>query len=55
MKKRDDHSPRHFPSRQQQKPPSTDPELTQLVAAWPPLPNALKAGIVAMVRLGEER
>ena len=28
----------------------TDPDLAALVAAWPKLPEALKAGIVAMVK-----
>ena len=28
----------------------TDPDLAAVVAAWPTLPEALRAGIVAMVR-----
>ncbi len=28
----------------------TDPDLAAVVAAWPVLPEALKAGILAMVR-----
>jgi hypothetical protein len=28
----------------------TDPDLSSLIAAWPTLPPALKAGIVAMVK-----
>jgi hypothetical protein len=28
----------------------TDPELATVVAAWPELPAALRAGIVAMVK-----
>ena len=28
----------------------TDPELAVLVAAWPTLPEPIRAGIVAMVR-----
>jgi len=28
----------------------TDPDLVALVAAWPALPSAVRAGIVAMVR-----
>jgi hypothetical protein len=28
----------------------TDPDLARIVDAWPTLPSALKAGIVAMVR-----
>ncbi|NOS99622.1 MAG: hypothetical protein HOP29_03240 [Phycisphaerales bacterium] len=28
----------------------TDPELAAVVAAWPTLPDAIRAGIVAMVR-----
>ncbi len=28
----------------------TDPDLAAVVAAWPELPEALKAGIVAMVK-----
>jgi len=28
----------------------TDPDLAALVTAWPELPEALKAGIVAMVK-----
>jgi len=28
----------------------TDPDLTAVVEAWPDLPEALKAGIVAMVK-----
>jgi hypothetical protein len=30
--------------------PPADPELARLVKAWPMLPLALKAGIVAMVK-----
>jgi hypothetical protein len=30
-------------------PTPTDPELTAVVAAWPDLPRAIRAGIVAMV------
>lgn len=31
-----------------------DPDLSQVIAAWPMLPPALRAGIVAMVRgIGE--
>ena len=29
---------------------STPPELAAIVAAWPTLPDAFKAGIVAMVK-----
>jgi hypothetical protein len=28
----------------------TDPDLARIVAAWPGLPEAIKAGIVAMVK-----
>jgi hypothetical protein len=28
----------------------TDPDLVALVAAWPKLPEAIKAGILAMVK-----
>ena len=28
----------------------TDPDLAALVAAWPGLPEAIRAGIVAMVK-----
>ena len=31
-------------------PKPTDPELAAVVAAWPDLPPALRAGIVAMVK-----
>ena len=30
--------------------PPTDPDLARLVAAWPRLPNAIKAGIAALVQ-----
>ena len=39
----------HFPAHSTQTPP-TDPDLTSLIAAWPTLPPALKAGITAMVK-----
>ncbi len=29
---------------------STDPHLTKIVKAWPSLPEAIRAGILAMVR-----
>ena len=29
---------------------SGDPDLTAIVSAWPTLPHALRAGIVAMVK-----
>jgi hypothetical protein len=32
----------------------TDPDLVAVIAAWPDLPEALKAGIVAMVRASVE-
>ena len=35
--------------------PQTDPDLAALVAAWPELPEALKAGIVAMVRVALQK
>jgi hypothetical protein len=28
----------------------TDPDLARIVAAWPSLPDAVRAGIVAMVK-----
>src|SRR5271166_3787559 len=31
----------------------TDPDLAAVVAAWPHLPEAIKAGIVAMVKAAE--
>ena len=31
-----------------------DPDLSAVVNAWPQLPSALKAGIVAMVRAAED-
>ncbi len=31
-------------------PPPADPELSALVAAWPSLPTAVRAGVIAMVR-----
>lgn len=33
--------------------PPSDPDLAALAAAWPTLPEAVKAGIVAMVRACE--
>ena len=33
-----------------QTPVETDPDLAKLVTAWPTLPEAIKAGIVAMVK-----
>jgi len=32
------------------RPTPTDPDLAAVVAAWPELPEAIKAGIVAMVK-----
>ena len=29
--------------------PSSDPSLVRIVAVWPTLPDAIKAGILAMV------
>jgi len=31
-----------------------DPELRSIIARWPDLPNAIKAGIVAMVSAADE-
>ena len=31
--------------------PSSDPNLVRLVAVWPRLPDAIKAGILAMVEV----
>ncbi len=33
----------------------TDPDLAAVVAAWPDLPEAIKAGILAMVKAAERR
>lgn len=33
--------------------PPPDPDLAAVVAAWPGLPPAIRAGIVAMVRAGQ--
>ena len=33
--------------------PPTDPDLSAVVSAWPQLPSALKAGIVAMVKAAD--
>jgi hypothetical protein len=30
--------------------PDTDPELTQVIAAWPTLPEPIRAAILAMVK-----
>ena len=35
--------------------PSADAELEQIVAAWPTLPEAIKAGILAMIKVAESR
>jgi hypothetical protein len=35
--------------------PPADPDLAAVVAAWPDLPAALRAGIVAMVKAAGER
>jgi len=32
-------------------PPPTDPDLARVLAAWPRLPEAIKAGILAMVQV----
>jgi len=32
----------------------TDPDLVAVIAAWPELPEALKAGIVAMVKAARD-
>ena len=33
----------------------TDPDLAAVVAAWPELPEAIRTGIVAMVKAAERR
>jgi hypothetical protein len=33
----------------------TDPDLTAVVAAWPDLPKAIRAGILAMVKAASGR
>jgi hypothetical protein len=33
----------------------TDPDLAAVVTAWPELPEAIKAGILAMVRAASEK
>jgi hypothetical protein len=34
---------------------ATDPDLQSVVDAWPTLPDAVKAGILAMVRASSDR
>ena len=34
---------------------TVDPDLAAVLSAWPRLPEALKAGIVAMVKAAQER
>ena len=36
-----------------QVPPPCDPDLTAVVTAWPTLPDALRAGILAMVKAAD--
>lgn len=33
--------------------PEIDPELAKVMGAWPDLPDAIKAGILAMVKANE--
>ena len=37
-----------------ERPPAADPGLAQVVTAWPDLPQAVKAGIVAMVKAAKD-
>ena len=37
-----------------EKPPAGDPDLAQVITAWPTLPDAVKAGIVAMVKAAKD-
>jgi hypothetical protein len=32
--------------------PPTDPDLSAVVAAWPTLPPAIRAGVLALVKAG---
>jgi hypothetical protein len=34
---------------------ATDPDLAALIDAWPTLPEAIRAGILALVRAAQER
>ena len=45
-------APSTSPSSQAQDYPATDPDLAAIMAAWSSLPEALRAGIVAMVQGG---
>ena len=50
----DETSPSRFPSSRVQEALRADPELEGLIEAWPELPDALRAGIVAMVKAAQD-
>jgi hypothetical protein len=47
-----DSGPTPTPTTPATPPPPTDPDLSAVVAAWPTLPPAIRAGMLALVKAG---